>query len=41
MGLNMHRFIEVEQLADNYEIATEFGLSLKEVKLLKEKIARG
>ena len=41
MGLNLHRFIEVEQLADNYEIASEFGLSLKEVKQLKEKIARG
>lgn len=41
MGVNMHRFTEVEQVADNYELATEFGLSLKEVKELKKRIGRG
>ncbi|MBU9712519.1 hypothetical protein [Evansella tamaricis] len=41
LGVNLHRFTELEQNADNYEIATEFGLSLKEVKSLKKRIERG
>ncbi|MBU9720681.1 MULTISPECIES: hypothetical protein [Bacillaceae] len=40
LGVNLHRFTELEQNADNYEIASEFGLSLKEVKTLKKKIER-
>ncbi|MDG5786452.1 hypothetical protein QA612_03040 [Evansella sp. AB-P1] len=40
MGVNLHRFTEVEQHSDNYEIASEFGLSLREVKALKKRMQR-
>ncbi|MCD8509007.1 MAG: hypothetical protein LRY73_03370 [Bacillus sp. (in: Bacteria)] len=40
MGVNLHRFAQLEENADNYEIATEFGLSLREVKALKKQIER-
>ncbi|MFA9557173.1 hypothetical protein ACERII_07720 [Evansella sp. AB-rgal1] len=40
LGVNLHRFTEIEQHADNYEIASEFGLSLREVKSLKNRIER-
>ena len=40
-GVDLHRFTELEKDADNYEIALEFGLSLKEVKALKNRLDRG
>ncbi|MDQ0254262.1 hypothetical protein J2S74_001637 [Evansella vedderi] len=40
LGVNLHRFTEIEENADSYEIATEFGLSLREVKSLKKRIER-
>ncbi|SDY48086.1 hypothetical protein SAMN05421736_10270 [Evansella caseinilytica] len=40
MDVNLHRFSEIDETADNYEIAAEFGLSLKEVKALKKRMER-
>ncbi|GGB28535.1 hypothetical protein GCM10011409_02320 [Lentibacillus populi] len=39
-GVNLHRFIELENEATHMEIAQEFGISLGEVKKLKKKITR-
>ncbi len=35
-----HSFMEREAQHTNFELATEFGLSLREVKLLKNKLSR-
>ncbi|MEI5905717.1 RNA polymerase subunit sigma-70 [Bacillus spongiae] len=40
-GVDFHHFIEKEQDASSVELATEFGLSLREVHLLKKKMERG
>lgn len=39
-GVNLHHFMELEKHHNGMEIAEEFGISLGEVKLLKEKIIR-
>ncbi|UFT97881.1 hypothetical protein KO561_11745 [Radiobacillus kanasensis] len=39
-GVNFHRFMEVEGQLNGMEIAEEFGISLGEVKKLKEKLNR-
>ncbi|WP_194709651.1 hypothetical protein [Radiobacillus deserti] len=39
-GVNFHRFMEVEGRLNGIEIAEEFGISLGEVKMLKEKLNR-
>jgi hypothetical protein len=39
-GLDFHHFVEREKDAVNVELASEFGLSLREVKLLKKKMER-
>lgn len=40
LGLDFHDFIEKERHASNFELAAEFGLSLKEVRILKKRIQR-
>jgi hypothetical protein len=37
---NLHHFMERENQANSLELASEFGLSLGEVKLLKKKLER-
>lgn len=39
-GLNLHEFIEKERHASHFELASEFGLSLKEVRKLKKQLQR-
>ncbi|MEG9296937.1 RNA polymerase subunit sigma-70 [Mangrovibacillus sp. Mu-81] len=39
-GVDFHHFVEREKDALNVELASEFGLSLREVKLLKKKMER-
>ncbi|MGE8206126.1 hypothetical protein ACQKP0_16495 [Heyndrickxia sp. NPDC080065] len=39
-GANFHEFIQKENQASSLELASEFGLSLGEVKLLKKKLER-
>ncbi|WLR44046.1 RNA polymerase subunit sigma-70 [Bacillus carboniphilus] len=39
-GVNFHDFIVLESQATTYEIASEFGLSLRDVKNLQKKIKR-
>jgi hypothetical protein len=39
-GVDLHRFMELEDNANHMEIAQEFGISLGEVKMLKKKIIR-
>ncbi|MCT2537663.1 hypothetical protein NC661_01790 [Aquibacillus koreensis] len=39
-GANFHRFVEMESSVDSMEIAQELGLSLGDVKKLKEKLKR-
>ncbi|WP_199794675.1 hypothetical protein [Lentibacillus sp. Marseille-P4043] len=39
-GVNLHRFMELENHANHMEIAQELGISLGEVKMLKKKINR-
>ncbi|MEN2467680.1 hypothetical protein [Ornithinibacillus sp. FSL M8-0202] len=39
-GVNLHKFIEMEQSSGHMEIAQELGISLGEVKALKKKINR-
>ncbi|MGF7014134.1 hypothetical protein [Ornithinibacillus bavariensis] len=40
LGVNLHRFLELEGSAGHMEIAQELGISLGEVKALKKKINR-
>jgi len=39
-GVNLHKFIEMEEHTNSMEIAQEFGLSIGEVNKLKKKINR-
>ncbi|WP_226037003.1 hypothetical protein [Aquibacillus saliphilus] len=39
-GANLHRFMELENSANSIEIAEELGVSLRDVKKLKEKLNR-
>jgi len=38
--VNFHEFIEREQEATSLELADEFGLTLRDVNLLKKKLGR-
>ncbi len=39
-GVNFHHFVEREKDAVNVELASEFGLNLREVRMLKKKLER-
>lgn len=39
-GVDLHRFLELEEHANHMEIAQELGISLGEVKMLKKKMNR-
>jgi len=39
-GVNLHEFIEKESYSTNYELASEFGLSMRDVKNLKKQLER-
>lgn len=39
-GANLHEFIQKENQATSLELASEFGLTLGEVKQLKKKLER-
>ncbi|MBM7660702.1 hypothetical protein JOC85_001474 [Bacillus mesophilus] len=39
-GVNFHDFIEKENATPSMELASEFGLSLREVKQLKKQLER-
>ncbi|WP_170289320.1 hypothetical protein [Metabacillus lacus] len=39
-GMDLHDFIAKEQRSDSYELASEFGLSLRDVKNLKKHMNR-
>ncbi|MCA1031872.1 hypothetical protein LCL95_12630 [Bacillus timonensis] len=39
-GVNLHDFIEMEQGNNSVELATEFGLSLRDVQKLKKQLHR-
>ncbi|MFC0299847.1 hypothetical protein ACFFIS_03270 [Virgibacillus soli] len=39
-GVNFHRFIELEENASHMEIAHELGISLGEVRMLKNQMNR-
>lgn len=39
-GVNLHRFMEIEEHYNHMEIAQELGITLGEVKMLKKKINR-
>ena len=39
-GVNLHKFIEMEESSGYMEIAQELGISLGEVKALKKKVNR-
>lgn len=40
MHADLHRFVETEGNKSTYELATEFGLSIREVKALKRRMGR-
>jgi hypothetical protein len=39
-GVDFHDFMQREQQATTYELASEFGLSMGEVKKLKKRLER-
>ncbi|MBF0706419.1 MULTISPECIES: RNA polymerase subunit sigma-70 [Bacillales] len=39
-GIDFHDFLQKEQCLSNMELAEEFGLSLKSVKIMKQKMKR-
>lgn len=39
-GIDFHDFIQKEQQANVYELATEFGLSYRDVSKLKKRMMR-
>lgn len=39
-GVDFHDFIQSEQQSNMVELASEFGLTLKDVKTLKKKMGR-
>ncbi|WP_335869247.1 RNA polymerase subunit sigma-70 [Bacillus sp. 2205SS5-2] len=40
-GVDFHHFLAKESAATSVELASEFGLSLREVRALKKKLERG
>ncbi|UCZ54367.1 hypothetical protein LGQ02_06285 [Bacillus shivajii] len=40
LGVNFHRFTDMEPNATNVELASEFGLSNREVRQLKKHLER-
>ncbi|MDQ0219314.1 hypothetical protein [Peribacillus cavernae] len=40
LGVDFHDFIQREQGASDIELASEFGLSVKDVKKLKKRLGR-
>lgn len=40
IGVDFHDFIQNQQQLTNYELATEFGISLRGVKDLKKKLSK-
>ncbi|HJV31599.1 MAG TPA: hypothetical protein VJ558_05340 [Bacillales bacterium] len=39
-GVDFHDFIQKEQNSNSYELASEFGLSMKDVRKLKKHLER-
>jgi hypothetical protein len=39
-GVDFHDFIQKEQSSNNFELASEFGLSMRDVKKLKKHLER-
>lgn len=39
-GVNFHEFIDLEEQSTMYELASDFGISLSEVKKLKKRLNR-
>lgn len=39
-GVDFHDFIQKEQQSNAYELATEFGLSIRDVRKLKKHLER-
>ncbi|WP_347549459.1 RNA polymerase subunit sigma-70 [Pseudalkalibacillus hwajinpoensis] len=39
-GVNFQDFLQKEQCLSNMELAEEFGLSLKSIKIMKQKMKR-
>ncbi|XJZ26334.1 hypothetical protein ACF5W4_13155 [Bacillota bacterium Lsc_1132] len=39
-GVDFHHFIEREQQANSFELASEFGLTMRDVKKLKKYLDR-
>ncbi|WP_270179408.1 RNA polymerase subunit sigma-70 [Alkalihalobacillus sp. CinArs1] len=39
-GVDFHDFLQKEQCLSNMELAEEFGLSLKSIKIMKQKMKR-
>jgi hypothetical protein len=39
-GVNFHNFIEKEQNSNTFELASEFGLSMRDVRKLKKHLER-
>lgn len=39
-GVDLHDFIQMEANSNTYELASEFGLTLGDVKKLKKKLER-
>ena len=40
IGVDFHDFMQKEQALTNYELAEEYGISLRNVKDLKKKMSR-
>lgn len=38
LHVDLHDFIQREQAADSMELASEFGLTLRDIKMLKRKM---
>ncbi|MBS4215523.1 MULTISPECIES: hypothetical protein [Neobacillus] len=39
-GMDFHDFIEKEQHSGSYELASEFGLTMRDVRKLKKRLER-
>lgn len=39
-GINFHDFIEKESYSTNFELASEFGLTMRDVKKIKKHLGR-
>ncbi|UTR14266.1 hypothetical protein MM221_17120 [Salipaludibacillus sp. LMS25] len=40
MDVDLHRFVEAETEQTSYELALEFGLSIRDVRQLKKRLER-